>query len=141
MWKCHQCGAENGDGGEFCATCGNRRAANAAGSAPEPAARPERTSAYNERSCAEARQLETWGQVVFVVGIVLAAIVFLGSMAGGCAAAEESYRSAQAGIMIGAFFGGALGGAGCVLGGFLFRLVLRAFAIITEAHYRKLRDR
>ena len=89
MWKCHQCGAENGDGGEFCATCGNRRAANAAGSAPEPAARP------------------TW----------------------------------QAGIMIGAFFGGALGGAGCVLGGFLFRLVLRAFAIITEAHYRKLRDR
>ena len=101
----------------------------------------ERTSAYNERSCAEARQLETWGQVVFVVGIVLAAIVFLGSMAGGCAAAEESYRSAQAGIMIGAFFGGALGGAGCVLGGFLFRLVLRAFAIITEAHYRKLRDR
>lgn len=144
MWNCHQCGAENGDTSAFCASCGNRRAANAAGAAtPPPPMEESRATggAYHERHCEEARQLQSWGEICFIVGIVIGVILFLGTMLGGCAAIEEASSSTEAGVFLSTLFTAAIGGGSCVLGGFLSRVTLRAFAIITEAHYRKLRDR
>lgn len=147
MWKCGQCGAQNGDNSNFCTSCGQRREITGESPAPNTGApsqlyggaRPRQSmSDYYVRTCREAQLLEMWGKILVVIGIVLGAIMLISSLFSAYSIADTYSYYLDSGAIFGAVFGGLISAGLCVLGGFLGKLVLSSFAIIVESHFRNL---
>lgn len=154
MWNCGRCGMENGDTSAFCTGCGAQRPAPGVHPGAQPgyaSYQPQQRqqvspedAGYNDRLSPAARALETWGKVIFILGIAVGALLFLGLTITSCSLQGSysyygGFSSYQVGTMIGGVIGALISGGLCVVGGLLLKAVLNGFAVIVEAQYRKLK--
>ncbi len=142
---------ENGDTSAFCTGCGAQRPAPGVHPGAQPgyaSYQPQQRqqvspedAGYNDRLSPAARALESWGKVIFILGIAVGTLLFLGLTITSCSfqGSYSYYGVYQIGEMIGGVIGALISGGLCVVGGLLLKAVLNGFAVIVEAQYRKLK--
>ncbi len=141
MWKCKNCGAENGDASVNCSSCGERRTnasakSTAAKSAAQSAGAPFRSSEekkYVRGNCWQANDLEKWGWRFSICCIVLAVIQLIAS---GFTYEMNRWGELELTFRLSAMAGGIIPAVCWVGGGYAFRLILESFALVVEAAYK-----
>lgn len=133
MWKCKNCWSENVDSTTHCVSCGERKAAN---STKESAAAPtSKITNPSDRFCYQAQSLESWGSTVWIITILTAIIVFIAS---GYSFEIDRWGNSEIVFHFTSLIRGIIPAVCWIGGGYSFKLIVEAFAIVVEAAYRNL---
>lgn len=140
MWKCKNCGAENGDASSNCVSCGERRTTASAKStavknvaAQSAAASSPGTEGkkYVQGNCWQANDLEKWGGIIWIVCIVLAGLRLLLSFFD-----SSLWEEVGQSLWLHVITSGLLPAICWIIGGYASKLLLESFALIVEAAYK-----
>ena len=137
MWTCRQCKTDNGDNSTYCIQCGARRVTGsktaadtyptASLSKSSPLAKKSGISPY-ERTCDQAKALDRWANIVFVLSLLAAAVIFfLPFLKIWDITYLDILLNIPAALLLFA-------------GGQIAATVMRGLAMVTEAAYRRMQE-
>lgn len=136
MWTCRQCKTDNGDNSTYCIQCGTKRVtgSNAVShtqretSSPKfgPSAKRSAVSPY-ERTCDQAKALDRWANIVFVLSLLAAAAIFVLPFFTEDVALSNILVNIPTALLLFA-------------GGEIAATVMRGLAMVTEAAYRRMQE-
>jgi len=140
MWVCKECNAENGDSSHTCATCGQTKGFSGAKAttnytSASSGSKKQRTFHPDQRICEQAIALEDWGNRIFIISLILGVIALILSGIttgiGQTLLPEMTFKFSN--MLLG------LVPLVCWIGGgYIFKIVANAVAIIVEASYRSM---
>lgn len=136
MWTCHACGEDNSDSSRSCSSCGEARQALRPGSATayRPAAKGRVTPGPDELYCLEAQRLRDYANILLVAIAVGGAIFLIAS--GFVTEFDTLTMKTRTVFQFSRVLKGLAPLAVCIAVGYVFRLLLDALSVITEASYR-----
>ena len=136
MWTCRQCKTDNGDSSTYCIQCGARRvpgSKTAADTYPtaslsksSPSAKRSAVSPY-ERTCDQAKALDRWANIVFVLSLLAAAVIFVLPFFTEDVALSNILVNIPTALLLFA-------------GGQITSTVMQGLAMVTEAAYRRMQE-